>query len=245
MHCVVLLNPLISIGVIAWVDDAHFFLKSSQMFCSGFHSLFDWQTFWDTRLLWSLQSLSQTNTWTVGHSFPWPLFNTVIMESFKDSFPKVEERQIRFWSFKTRQLWGSRITRMDYRDSQYCRLLWSRSKFAVWGAPMPFFYIWVWKSKLLFFGGFQIWFPIFVFFWGGRLGVGSDFSFIGGYLSVIRGRALPICYIDPLPCIGHWHDIYSVQCNFVNNSQTTTGVVNVRRHWRSVKVANNGRLFLR
>ena len=37
---------------------------------------------------------------------------------------------------------------------------------------------------------------------------------------VIVGWDAPICYIGPLPCIDRCHDIYSVICNTVNDSQT-------------------------
>ena len=34
------------------------------------------------------------------------------------------------------------------------------------------------------------------------------------------GRDAPMCYIGPLPCIDHCHDIHVVKCVFANDPQT-------------------------
>lgn len=52
------------------------------------------------------------------------------------------------------------------------------------------------------------------------LGIGSEPSFMREHLPNITGTGMPMRYIIPLPCSARCHDIYFVECNSANDSQT-------------------------
>lgn len=68
------------------------------------------------------------------------------------------------------------------------------------------------------------------------LGIGFGPYFMGEHWPVSAGLDMPLCYIDPLPCVDCCHDIYFAIYNFVNDSQTNKQTILNVQNWQTFNV---------